>query len=43
MNNGTSFLTGNRITLRGLELSDISENYLQWLNDGEVCKYNTHA
>lgn len=36
------FLEGNSIYLRPLAISDINENYIGWLNDGEVCKYNSH-
>ncbi|MCF6194684.1 MAG: GNAT family N-acetyltransferase [Kangiellaceae bacterium] len=37
------FLAGETIILRGLEESDLTAEYLQWLNDEEVCKYNSHA
>lgn len=37
------FLEGERIHLRALEEKDLNENYLQWLNDEEVCRYNSHA
>jgi ribosomal-protein-alanine N-acetyltransferase len=36
------FLTGGRIYLRSLEENDLDGNYVQWLNDEEVCKYNSH-
>lgn len=37
------FLIGERIYLRALEQSDLSGNYFQWLNDNEVCAFNSHA
>ena len=37
-----TFLTGERVYLRGLEELDLNGNYIQWLNDEEVCKYNSH-
>lgn len=36
------FLEGKIINLRPLTLADADGNYLNWLNDGEVCKYNSH-
>lgn len=36
------FLIGDKIYLRGLEIKDLESNYIQWLNDEEVCKYNSH-
>ena len=36
------FLKGNRIGLRALEIEDIQGNYANWLNDEEVCMYNSH-
>jgi [ribosomal protein S5]-alanine N-acetyltransferase len=36
------FLTGGRIYLRGLQEKDLEGNYVQWLNDEEVCQYNSH-
>jgi RimJ/RimL family protein N-acetyltransferase len=41
--NDVVFLKGERIHLRSLEESDLNERYLQWLNDEEVCQYNSHA
>lgn len=38
-----SFLEGERIILRALSKEDLSINYLQWLNDEEVCRNNSHA
>ena len=29
--------------LRALEESDLNPTYLQWLNDEEVCRFNSHA
>ena len=37
------FLQGQRIQLRALTEKDLTEEYLQWLNDEEVCRYNSHA
>jgi RimJ/RimL family protein N-acetyltransferase len=37
------FLKGERIHLRALEERDLTDYYLQWLNDEEVCRYNSHA
>ena len=36
------FLIGDKIYLRGLCLDDLEDNYIQWLNDAEVCRYNSH-
>ncbi len=35
----TAFLTGERIYLRGVRLSDVNENYYRWMNDPEVTKF----
>lgn len=37
------FLRGSRIHLRALMDQDIRPEYLQWLNDEEVCRFNSHA
>jgi RimJ/RimL family protein N-acetyltransferase len=37
------FLKSTRIHLRALTEKDLTEEYLQWLNDEEVCRYNSHA
>ncbi|SHE68142.1 GNAT family N-acetyltransferase [Flavisolibacter ginsengisoli] len=37
------FLEGERILLRPLEEKDLNKTYLQWLNDEEVCQFNSHA
>jgi [ribosomal protein S5]-alanine N-acetyltransferase len=37
------FLIGEKIYLRPLEESDLSLDYLSWLNDSEVCAGNSHA
>ncbi|MCI5059226.1 MAG: GNAT family N-acetyltransferase [Flavobacteriales bacterium] len=37
------FLEGEQIYLRALEERDLSGNYFQWLNDDEVCEFNSHA
>ncbi len=36
------FLVGDRVYLRGLEFEDLEGNYVSWLNDEVVCKYNSH-
>lgn len=36
-------IEGDRIFLRPLELSDAEGNYPKWLNDPEVCRYNSHG
>lgn len=36
------FIDGKRIFLRGLLESDLEEDYLNWLNDAEVCMGNSH-
>ncbi len=38
-----SFLIGDNVYLRPLELGDVSDKYIGWLNDKEVCKYNSHC
>lgn len=37
------FLTGKKIYLSPLSKNDITEKYINWLNDKEVCKDNSHA
>jgi ribosomal-protein-alanine N-acetyltransferase len=37
------FLQGETIHLRALEEADLNSEYLQWLNDEEVCQFNSHA
>jgi RimJ/RimL family protein N-acetyltransferase len=37
------FLKGQRIYLRALMEKDLTDAYLQWLNDEEVCAGNSHA
>jgi [ribosomal protein S5]-alanine N-acetyltransferase len=37
------FLKGERIHLRALMEKDLTSSYLQWLNDEEVCRSNSHA
>ncbi len=37
-----SFIEGGNIYLRGISLDDAKGNYINWLNDSEVCKYNSH-
>ena len=36
------FLEGKRIYLRPLEEKDLKDNYVSWLNDEQVNKYNSH-
>lgn len=36
-------LTGERLYLRPIELSDAEGNYPDWLNDPDVCRYNSHG
>jgi RimJ/RimL family protein N-acetyltransferase len=37
------FLEGKRILLRPLTKNDLTPVYLQWLNDEEVTRFNSHA
>jgi len=37
------FLQGQSIHLRAIEQSDLTPNYLGWLNDESVCSGNSHA
>lgn len=37
------FLTGEKIYLSPLSKDDISDEYISWLNDSEVCSENSHA
>src|SRR3989338_2540201 len=36
------FLVGEKVYLRAIEESDLSEKYREWFNDEEVCRYNSH-
>lgn len=36
-------MTGKRIVLRVLEERDVEGPYAAWLNDPEVCRFNSHA
>jgi RimJ/RimL family protein N-acetyltransferase len=36
-------LEGKKVYLRELVLSDADGNYPNWLNDPEVCRYNSHG
>ena len=36
------FLSGSNIYLRALDISDLNGGYLNWLNDSDVCAYNSH-
>lgn len=38
-----TFLDGQFVTLRPLQESDLGERYAQWLNDAQVCEFNSHA
>lgn len=37
-----AFLKGKNVYLRPLKIEDVSENYISWLNDPEICEYNSH-
>lgn len=37
------FIEGKNVALRGLQESDLEGDYVEWLNDPEVCKYNSHG
>lgn len=36
------FLVGEKIYLRAILESDLNENYQQWFNDEDVCRFNSH-
>lgn len=36
-------LASQRIHMKRLGLSELQGNYVQWFNDAEVCKYNSHG
>jgi RimJ/RimL family protein N-acetyltransferase len=36
-------LEGNRVYLIPLSTKELNGNYVNWLNDKEVCKYNSHG
>lgn len=36
------FIEGEKIDLRPLSQDNVTETYVNWLNDAEVCKYNSH-
>ncbi|MDR0870842.1 MAG: GNAT family N-acetyltransferase [Planctomycetaceae bacterium] len=36
------FLVGDLVYLRPLRYEDLDGNYVHWLNDPEVCRYNRH-
>jgi [ribosomal protein S5]-alanine N-acetyltransferase len=40
--NNFPFIDGDRILLRSLSLDDLGGGYVNWLNDIEVCAYNSH-
>ncbi|MEJ7626494.1 MAG: GNAT family protein [Ferruginibacter sp.] len=37
------FLKGDTVHLRPLQNSDLTSEYVSWLNDAEVCEFNSHA
>jgi ribosomal-protein-alanine N-acetyltransferase len=37
------FLKGEKVYLRALREEDLKDNYVQWLNDEEVCRFNSHG
>jgi ribosomal-protein-alanine N-acetyltransferase len=41
-NMNDAFLTGNTVYLRSLRDEDAFGDYVGWLNNPEVCKYNSH-
>ena len=36
------FIEGKTVDLRPLTLDDVNDTYISWLNDAEVCAYNSH-
>src|SRR3989338_8989292 len=36
------FIQGVTVDLRPLSIEDVGDTYINWLNDAEVCKYNSH-
>ena len=36
------FIEGKTVNLRPLSLEDVNDTYVNWLNDAEVCAYNSH-
>jgi len=36
------FIEGKTVDLRPLSLEDVSDTYVGWLNDAEVCEFNSH-
>ena len=36
------FIEGTLVNLRPLSLLDVDQNYVNWLNDPEVCEFNSH-
>ncbi len=36
------FLIGETVYLRTIDEEDLNANYREWLNDEEVCRYNSH-
>ncbi len=35
-------MQGITVALRPLSLEDVTDTYINWLNDAEVCKFNSH-
>ncbi len=36
------FLENDKIGLRSLSMFDVENSYYEWLNDTEICRYNSH-
>ena len=36
------FITGERVYLRSLSEKDVNQAYISWLNDPDVCRFNSH-
>ena len=43
INTDHPFLTGKKLVLSPLNEKDISDDYISWFNDREVCRDNSHA
>ncbi|MSR70980.1 N-acetyltransferase [Candidatus Kaiserbacteria bacterium] len=37
-----AFIEGEKINLRSLTIEDVKEGYVNWFNDDEVCRFNSH-
>lgn len=42
LTNTPAFLLGDRVALRALTPADVDGPYLEWFNDPEVCRLNSH-